>query len=486
MLYVSNSAPSNQTVMVLRLTSRVEAACSYTELLRQHGLNLIECFTLDSAQNVMKDGCRVGLLIVTREDELRELDKYESFVGGNRISWVGLVAQELISMPRMRQFIGEHLFNFITLPAELDHIVLTLRHAWGMAFMRDIPQAVAHTAIQDNTDYAMVGKTPEMQRLFGQIQKVARTDASVLIMGPSGTGKELAALSIHHHSARSNSPFVAVNCGAIAPQLFQSELFGYEKGAFTGATQRKIGRIEAAQGGTLFLDEIGDMPPDMQVSLLRFLQEKTIERVGGTEPIEIDVRVIAATHIDLAEAVREGRFREDLFYRINVVCINMPPLADRGQDIEDIARHYFTKFASMHNKSLRGFSKAAMDAMLSHPWPGNVRELVNRVQRATVMAEGRFIQPEDLGFERDNGFKQTMSLEDARAAAESMMIRRALSQSRNQISRAASLLGVSRVTLYRLIEKYNIRSELMPPPRAVPQRIDTGHGSTQITDIRPL
>jgi DNA-binding NtrC family response regulator len=462
MLYASTSVPSNQTVMVLRLAGRPGTECPHTAPLREHGLNLVECFTLEAAQNEMQAGARVGLLVVARESDLAYLDAVEPLIGGNRVSWVGLVAQELIALPRMRQFIGDHLFNFITLPADLEHIVLTLRHAWGMAFMREVQQAGAAT-LQDNGDYTMVGKTPEMQRLFSQLHKVARTDASVLVAGPSGTGKELAALSIHRQSARRNAPFVAVNCGAIAPQLFQSELFGYEKGAFTGANQRKIGRIEAAQGGTLFLDEIGDMPPDMQVALLRFLQEKTIERVGSTESLEIDVRVIAATHIDLAEAVREGRFREDLYYRINVVCIDMPPLADRGQDIEDIAKHYFTRFASVHNKSLRGFSKAAMNAMLSHSWPGNVRELVNRVQRATVMAEGRFIQPEDLGFERDAGTGQTMSLEDARAAAESMMIRRALSQSRNQISRAASLLGVSRVTLYRLIEKYNIRSEMMPP-----------------------
>ena len=455
MLYVSNSVPSNQTVMVLRFTGKPGTACPHTTPLRQHGLNLVECFSIEAAQNAMQTGSRVGLLVITHESELAELDKIEPLVGANRVSWVGLVAQELIALPRMRQFIGEHLFNFITLPADLDHIVLTLRHAWGMAFMRDVHPSGAATPLQDEGDYAMVGKTPEMQKLFGQLHKVARTDASVLITGPSGTGKELAALSIHRQSARRNAPFVAVNCGAIAPQLFQSELFGYEKGAFTGATQRKIGRLEAAQGGTLFLDEIGDMPPDMQVSLLRFLQEKTIERVGATDSIEIDVRVIAATHIDLAEAVRDGRFREDLFYRINVVCIDMPPLADRGQDIEDIAKHYFARFASVHNKSLRGFSKAAMNAMLSHGWPGNVRELVNRVQR------------EDLGFERNHGAAQSMSLEDARAAAESMMIRRALSQSRNQISRAASLLGVSRVTLYRLIEKYNIRSELMASPRPV-------------------
>lgn len=466
MLYVSDSASSNQTVMVLRLTNRTPQSCVYTETLKEYGLSLLECFTLEAAHNAVNNGCRVGLLIVTQEGELAHLAKCEPFVSNNKISWVGLIAQELISAPRMREFIGEHLFNFITLPADLDHIALTLRHAWGMAFMREVGHATALAPPADDTDLVMVGQTPEMQRLSNQIQKVARTDASVLICGPSGTGKELAALSIHRQSARRDAPFVAVNCGAIAPQLFQSELFGYEKGAFTGATQRKIGRIEAAQGGTLFLDEIGDMPFDMQVNLLRFLQEKTIERVGGNDTIEIDVRVIAATHIDLAEAVRQGRFREDLYYRINVVCIAMPPLADRGQDIEDIAKYYFAKFASMHNRSLRGFSKAAMNAMLSHNWPGNVRELVNRVQRATVMAEGRFIQPEDLGFERHAQHEQMMSLEDARAAAESMMIRRALSQSRNQISRAASLLGVSRVTLYRLIEKYNIRPNVATKARA--------------------
>lgn len=459
MLHVSNAPPTTQPVLVLRLAKRGGQPCSHTDTLRQHGLNLVECFTLEAAHEAMQNGCRVGLLIVSRETELTQLDRCEPVVSNNRISWVGLIAQELISVPRMREFVGEHLFNFITTPAEPDHIVLTLRHAWGMAFMRAVQRDMSVPPQSSDSEFVMVGKTPQMQQLFSQIQKVARTEAAVLITGPSGTGKELAALSIHRQSARRDAPFVAVNCGAIAPQLFQSELFGYEKGAFTGAQQRKIGRIEAAQGGTLFLDEIGDMPVDMQVSLLRFLQEKTIERVGGTETLEIDVRVIAATHVDLAEAVRQKQFREDLYYRINVVCITTPQLADRGQDIEDIAKYYFSKFASTHNRSLRGFSKAAMNAMLGHSWPGNVRELVNRVQRATVMAEGRFIQPEDLGFDRNSAQPQLMSLEDARAAAERTMIRRALSQSRNQISRAALLLGVSRVTLYRLIEKYNIRPD---------------------------
>ncbi len=466
MLQVSPSVPTNQPVLVLRLSGQNGQPCRYIEALKENGLDLIECFTLEAASEAAQGGCRVGLLVVTQNAELTHLDRCEPFISNNRISWVGLVAQELISMPRMHEFIAEHLFNFITLPAELDHIVLTLRHAWGMAFVRGARQSQSPEPLPDDSDFVMVGKTPQMLQLTSQLQKVARTDASVLITGPSGTGKELAALSIHRQSARRDAPFVAVNCGAIAPQLFQSELFGYERGAFTGASQRKIGRIEAAQGGTLFLDEIGDMPFEMQVNLLRFLQEKTIERVGGNETLEINVRVIAATNVDLADAVRQGRFREDLYYRINVVCIEMPPLADRGQDIEDIAKYYFAKFAGMHNRSLRGFSKAAMNAMLSHPWPGNVRELVNRVQRATVMAEGRFIQPEDLGLDRNGEQAQLMSLEDARADAERTMIKRALSQSRNQISRAASLLGVSRVTLYRLIEKYNIRPDTAPTMNA--------------------
>lgn len=269
-------------------------------------------------------------------------------------------------------------------------------------------------------------------------------------------------MSVHRQSPRSQAPFIAVNCGAIAPQLLQSELFGYEKGAFTGAQQRKIGRIEAARGGTLFLDEIGDMPLEMQVNLLRFLQEKRIVRVGGTEAVGVDVRVIAATHVDLVQAVAQGRFREDLYYRINVVCITTPSLIEREADIDELAQHYFAKFSSAHNRTVRGFSRAATAAIRNHAWPGNVRELINRVQRATVMAEGRFIQPEDLGFIDMPSADNALSLEAARATTDRLMIHRALSQARNQISQAASLLGVSRVTLYRLIEKYNIRGRSIP------------------------
>ncbi|MEO8598290.1 MAG: sigma-54 dependent transcriptional regulator [bacterium] len=447
-----------QPVLVLRISGPVEQACPYADLLISNSIQLIEKPTLETACRAIHDGCRAGLIIVREEQDLQHMDAYKKLLNIHEIRWVGLFSRKLISLPSTKEFISEHLFDFLTIPADIEHIVLALRHAWGMAFVHDAHKLSTDTVSTAKLNTTMVGKTEPMQRLARQIRKVASTDAPVLISGPSGTGKELAALAIHHQSSRKNAPFVAVNCGAIPATLFQSELFGYEKGAFTGANQRKIGRIEAAQGGTLFLDEIGDMPFDMQVNLLRFLQEKTIERVGGTAPMAIDVRVIAATHVDLEASVKSGCFREDLYYRINVIYITTPRLTECTEDIQDLALHYFQKFSQAHNKSLRGFSKNAMKAMLQHEWPGNVRELINRVQRAVIMAEGRFLQPEDLGFRTSDPPEYPISLESARATAERETILRALVQARNQISRAARLLGVSRVTLYRLLEKYQIRS----------------------------
>jgi DNA-binding NtrC family response regulator len=460
MLVASTHVQRIQQVLLVRL-SRQEETCLYADPLLSNNIALIEKPTLETACRAVHDGCRVGLMIIREEQELQRIDAYEKFMNINEISWVGLFSEELISLPSIRKFISERLFNFLTIPVNIEHLVLVLRHAWGMAFMHDAHKLSTNAISASRLNAVMVGKTVPMQRLARQIRKVASTDAAVLISGPSGTGKELAALSIHRQSSRKDAPFVAVNCGAIPATLFQSELFGYEKGAFTGASQRKIGRIEAAQGGTLFLDEIGDMPFDIQVNMLRFLQEKTIERVGGTASQAMDVRVIAATHIDLEEAVKCGRFREDLYYRINVICITTPRLGECTEDIEQLALHYFRQFAHAHNRSLRGFSKDAMDAMLQHRWPGNVRELVNRIQRAVVMAEGRFIKAEDLGFHARAVQEDQISLEHARAAAERETIQRALIQARHQISRAAKLLGISRVTLYRLLEKYQIHNGIV-------------------------
>ena len=469
MLNVPMSDARNQTVIVVRPASSPPHSVDFSELPDTSNFTLLACADAHAAERAIRNGCRVGMLLLRTEEDVRQLPSFLPVLRMAEAAWIAVCAPALVRLPQVRECIGELLFNFFTLPACPEHLLLSMRHAWGMAYLRNL-HGTGRVAVADENDRIMVGKTPQMQRLFTQIHRVARTDASVLINGASGTGKELAAQSIHRQSDRSNGPFVAVNCGAIAPQLFQSELFGHEKGAFTGASQRKIGRIEAARGGTLFLDEIGDMPFDMQVNLLRFLQEKTIERVGASDSIAVDVRIIAATHINLAEAVANRQFREDLYYRINVVCITIPRLADRGQDIEDLALHYFAKFARTHNRSLRGFSRNAMQMLLAYAWPGNVRELVNRVQRAAVMAEGRFIQPEDLGFDRNSERDVMMTLEEARASAERVLIQRALSQSRNQVSRAALMLGVSRVTLYRLIEKHNIENNvpatLTNPPLA--------------------
>ncbi|MFT5535022.1 MAG: DNA-binding NtrC family response regulator [Candidatus Paceibacteria bacterium] len=465
MLNGSASFPHHQAVALLQLSGRSLFDYPIINTMQHAGIVLRVCNTPEQA---LQTGCAVGIVLVLEPAWLQHINTYEPILAQRGITWIGVIAQGLVGLPAVRNLVADYFFNFIALPAPVEHINLVLRHARGMAFVHAQSRSIWPEPPTTNEEHcAMVGRTLPMQRLFHQIKRVARTDAPVLIDGQSGTGKELAAQSIHRQSTRRHAPFVAVNCGAIPAQLFQSELFGYEKGAFTGASQRRIGRIEAAQGGTLFLDEIGDLPMDMQVNLLRFLQEKTIERIGSNQTLHIDVRIIAATHIDLADAVARGRFREDLYYRINVVCITTPRLADRVEDIEDLARYYFARFASRHNKSLRGFSKAALHTMLHHRWPGNVRELMNRVQRGVIMADGRFIHPDDLGFDSYCPSTTLMSLEDARAEADRKMIGHALSQARNQISVAAKLLGISRVTLYRLIEKYHLKASALsvhPPP----------------------
>jgi DNA-binding NtrC family response regulator len=301
----------------------------------------------------------------------------------------------------------------------------------------------------------MVGTSEAMREVFRQIRKVAASDAPILISGESGTGKELAALAIHERSARAGRPFVPVDCAAIPSTLVQSELFGYEKGAFTGATARKLGRIEAAEGGTLFLDEIGDLPLDQQGNLLRFLQESTIQRVGATRLVTLNVRVIAASHISLQEAVRAGRFREDLYYRLNVLRIHMPALCERMGDIEVLARYFLGKFAGEAGRKVLGFTPQALDLMRGYGWPGNIRELINRIRRAIVMCDGPWITPADLDLQSSpEHVEHVLPLDTAREIAERQAIRAAMEACSNNHSAAARVLGISRPTFYRLLEKY--------------------------------
>jgi len=305
---------------------------------------------------------------------------------------------------------------------------------------------------------ALVGGSLAMRRLQAAIGKIAATEAPVLITGESGTGKELAATSIHERSRRAREPFVPINCAALPPHLIASELFGHEKGAFTGADQRRIGRLQAAHKGTVFLDEIGDLPLDLQAHLLRFLQESTIDRLGGSGPIRVDVRVIAATNVPLRKAVAEGRFREDLFFRLNVLTVEMPPLRERAEDIDALVSLFIARYAREAGRPLHGLSPEAAHLVRSYPWPGNVRELIATIRRAVVMADGPLIQPEDLALPLPGHDSQAGRgvLGAAKREMEAGMIRRALAAHRHNITRTAEHLGVSRVTLYRMLERYGI------------------------------
>jgi len=280
----------------------------------------------------------------------------------------------------------------------------------------------------------------------------------VLITGESGTGKELVARAIHRQSARKGEPFVAINCGAIPETLLESELFGYEKGAFTGAAQQRKGRIEGAQHGTLFLDEIGDIPLGLQVKLLRFLQDHTIQRLGAKETIAVDARILAATNVDLKKAISEGRFREDLYYRLCVVTIAVPALSERGADIALLARTFLTKCAEEQKKPLKGFTPQAVEALTAHRWPGNVRELENRIKRAVVMAEGKYVTHENLELkDPSSAGEDTSTLRASRDSREKDLVQLAMEKAEWNVSRAATELGISRPTLYQLLSRYELK-----------------------------
>lgn len=368
------------------------------------------------------------------------------------IKWVVLLSPTCLEDINVCKSITDFFYDYVTLPVDPNRLTVILGHAYGMA---QLDHLLARQREHSLGEQGLIGSSPLMKDLFRNIHKIALTNAPVLITGESGTGKELVAQAIHKYSPRSKGPFIAVNCGALPTNLIQSELFGHEKGAFTGAAQRKLGRIELAAGGTIFLDEIGDLSLDLQVNLLRFLQEKTIERVGGTTNIPIDVRVVAATYIDLEKAVQEGRFREDLFYRLNVLHLKTPALRQRGKDIELLAQHFLDRFSSEVHSSVKGFSQEALQVMKNYRWPGNVRELINRVWRAAVMCEGRMITPEQLDLEEVETPSQALvTLSEARALAEKEIVERTLWYTGNNVSKAASILGVSRPTLYRLMEEY--------------------------------
>ena len=305
---------------------------------------------------------------------------------------------------------------------------------------------------------SIISAAPEMMKVAKTIERVASADVSVMLLGASGTGKELLARAVHEKSGRKGE-FIAINCAAIPENLLEAELFGYERGAFTGAIKSNVGKIELAEGGTLFLDEVGDIPLPLQVKLLRFLQERVIERIGGRQPIPVDTRIVCATHQDLEAMIADGRFRDDLYYRLAEIVVKIPSLAERSGDAVLLARHFVNRFGRELNPKVQGLSPDALVAIDAYAWPGNVRELENRIKRAVIMAEGKAVTGEDLdlpGAALDEA--QLINLRAAREVADRKAIRQAMSRTDNNISGAAKLLGISRPTLYDLLKQYRLQA----------------------------
>jgi two-component system NtrC family response regulator len=368
--------------------------------------------------------------------------------------------------------------DFYAKPVDIEELRVILRRAFHIRSLEEEIAKLKEGYARGHEFEGVIGMSEPMLGIFESVRRIAPTGVSVLITGESGTGKELIARALHNKSTRKGGPFIPINCGAIPENLLESELFGHEKGSFTGAHATKAGKFETADRGTLFLDEIGELPQALQVKLLRFLQDQVIERVGGGAPIQVDVRVIAATNSDLEEMIAEKKFREDLFYRINTVRISMPPLRDRGDDILLLATRFLHRYSLEFSRGLKGYSRAAIEAIHSYRWPGNVRELDNRVKRGVIMAAANLIQPSDLDipFEDASGenmpvegapidFAGEMSLKEARERLEKGMVVAALLRTSGNVSASAGELGVSRPTLHDLMKKHGIDAGDFRAPR---------------------
>jgi two-component system NtrC family response regulator len=349
-------------------------------------------------------------------------------------------------------------YDFYRKPVDIDELGMIVARAFHL---RDIEEE--NRRLETGASATMLGSiitaAPEMLKVARTIERVANADVSVMLLGASGTGKELLARAVHEKSDRKGE-FIAINCAAIPENLLEAELFGYERGAFTGAVKSNVGKIELAEGGTLFLDEVGDIPLPLQVKLLRFLQERVIERIGGRQPIAVDTRIVCATHQDLEAMIADGRFREDLYYRLAEIVVKIPSLAERSGDAVLLARHFVKRFGRELNSGVQALSPDALAAIDAYAWPGNVRELENRIKRAVIMADGKSVTAHDLdlGSKGDGEGAELINLRAAREIADRKAIRQAMSRTDNNISGAAKLLGISRPTLYDLLKQYRLQA----------------------------
>ena len=358
------------------------------------------------------------------------------------------------------QAIERGAYDFYQKPVDIDALGLIVRRAFNLHKIEDENRRLVENASEDKIVLGrLITGAPEMVKVARTIERVAGTSVSVMLLGASGTGKELLAQGLHDASNVSSGPFIAINCAAIPENLLESELFGHEKGAFTGAVKTTEGKIESANGGTLFLDEVGDIPLPLQVKLLRFLQERTIERIGGRKPISVDTRIVCATHQDLESMIGKGTFREDLFYRLAEIVVRIPALAERHGDAVLLAKAFLKRFAGEMNPAVTGFAPDALAAIDAHDWPGNVRELENRVKRAVIMADGKLVAAGDLDFGgEDEEEADVLNLKAAREQSDRRVIRHALARSEGNISSTAKLLGISRPTLYDLLKQYDLHA----------------------------
>ena len=421
-----------------------------SELLAKHtflvGLCLVDNCTLSACNNAM----------CCRSDHCSKLNRL--FNLHSNINWIMGLPKEF--SPKLNtksieaQLIAEYCSDYITLPIDTEQLLFALGHAYGM-------NALSQPFKGENKDhelnFGIIGRSPVMSKLYNLLEKVAKEDSAVLIQGETGTGKELIANAVHNYSIRSEQPIITINCGTFPKDLIQAELFGYEKGAYTGSDKLHIGRIESAQNGTLFLDEIGDLPLEQQINLLRFLEDRTIQRIGSSVKIPINVRIIAATHVDLKAAVERKEFREDLYYRLQVLKIETPSLREREGDIELLAEYFFNKASANNTYKAKGFQVETLKLISRYNWPGNVRELMNRIRHAVVMSENDLLSPEDLDLNNlEPDFFALQTLDEARVAVDRQLIANTLNHTRNNVSRAAKHMGISRVSLYRLLEKYTL------------------------------
>jgi two-component system NtrC family response regulator len=351
-------------------------------------------------------------------------------------------------------------YDFYQKPVDIEQLGLIVRRALNLHRIEAENRTLAERAGEGNRVLgSLITAAPEMVRVARTIERVANTNASVMLLGASGTGKELLARGLHDASDRKGGNFVAINCAAIPENLLESELFGHEKGAFTGAIKMTEGKIEQASGGTLFLDEVGDIPLALQVKLLRFIQERQIERIGGRSAIAVDTRIVCATHQDLEAMIADGRFREDLFYRLAEIVVKIPGLAERAGDAVLLAKAFLNRFAAEMNPQVKGFAPDALAAIDGWPWPGNVRELENRVKRAVIMADGKLISTEDLDLDDAEGNEpEALNIKTAREQSDRKVIRHALARTEGNISSTAKLLGISRPTLYDLLKQYDLQT----------------------------